>query len=110
VTRHGRVISYDYDELCLITQLNFRSLPTSRDDDDELSDETWFYVGPHDFFPEEFGKWLGLASEWKDIFLQTHADLFDTPFWQDVQARLRQGEVIDIVPYAQSIRLYEPNE
>lgn len=110
VTRHGRVISYDYDELCLITELNFRNLPPSRDDDDELAGETWFYVGPHDFFPEEFGKWIGLASEWKTIFLRSHADLFDTPFWQDIQARLRQGEVIDIVPYEQAKRLYEPNQ
>lgn len=107
VTRHGRVISYDYDELCLITELNFRRLPAARDDDEELAGEAWFYVGANDFFPEEFGKWLGLAPEWKEIFLQQHADLFDTPFWLDVQARLRSGEVIDIVPYAQEKRLEE---
>lgn len=105
VTRHGRVVSYDYDELCLITALNFCTMPKPRDDDDELAGETWFYVGENDFFPEEFGKWLGLSSEWKEIFMQQHADLFDTPFWLDVQSRIREGEVIDILPYAESKRL-----
>ncbi len=105
VTRHGRVISYDYDELCLITDLNFRELPQARDDDEELYGEAWFYVGANDFFPQEFGKWLGLAPVWKEIFMQQHADLFDTPFWNDVQTRIRGGEVIDIVPYAEAKRL-----
>lgn len=105
VTRHGRVISYDYDELCLLTDLNLRNVPQARDDDEELAGETWFYVGANDFFPEEFGKWLGLAAEWKEVFLQQHADLFDTPFWLDVQTRNRNGEVIDIVPYAEERRM-----
>lgn len=105
VTRHGRVISYDYDELCLVTDLNFRRLPQARDDDEELAGETWFYVAENDFFPEEFGKWLGLAPQWKQAFLEQHADLFDTSFWNDVKARLVAGEVIDILPYAESKRL-----
>jgi isocitrate dehydrogenase kinase/phosphatase len=105
VTRHGRVISYDYDELCLITDLNFRRMPQARDDDDEFAGEAWFYVEPNDFFPEEFNKWLGLAPQWKEIFLQHHVDLFDTPFWVDVKARLQAGEVIDILPYAENKRL-----
>ncbi|MCG3140491.1 MAG: Isocitrate dehydrogenase kinase/phosphatase [Anaerolineae bacterium] len=105
VTRHGRVISYDYDELCLITELNFRQLPQARDEEEELAGEAWFYVGENDFFPEEFGKWLGLAPQWKQIFLEHHADLFHPPFWNDVQTRLRAGEVIDILPYAENQRL-----
>lgn len=105
VTRHGRVISYDYDELCLVTDLNFRMLPPPRDEDEELAGEVWFYVGANDFFPQEFGKWLGLAADRKQIFMEEHADLFDTDFWVDVQTRLRAGEVIDIVPYAEGKRL-----
>lgn len=105
VTRHGRVVSYDYDELCLITDLNFRDLPPARDDDEELAGEVWFYIGANDFFPQEFGRWLGLAPAWKQIFVQQHADLFETSFWTDIQTRLRGGEVIDIVPYAEEKRL-----
>ncbi|MCC7163621.1 MAG: bifunctional isocitrate dehydrogenase kinase/phosphatase [Anaerolineae bacterium] len=107
VTRHGRVISYDYDELCLITDLNFRTLPEPRDEDDELADEAWFYVEANDFFPQEFGRWLGLGARWKKVFMEQHADLFHTAFWQDVQKRIRSGEVIDIVPYAADKRLCE---
>ncbi len=105
VTRHGRVISYDYDELCLITDLNFRNIPQARDEDEELAGESWFYVGEFDFFPEEFGKWLGLSADWKSVFMQHHADLFETPFWMDVQQRIQAGEVIDIVPYPEEKRL-----
>lgn len=106
VTRHGRVISYDYDELCLITDLNFRRLPPARDDDDELAGEAWFYVGEDDFFPEEFGKWLGLPPPLKQVFVEHHGDLFGVEFWTGIQARLRAGEVIDIVPYPVSRRLH----
>lgn len=105
VTRHGRVISYDYDELCLITDLNFCALPPPRDEDDELAGEAWFYVGEGDFFPEEFERWLGLAPPLKEVFMQHHADLFGVEFWTGIQARLRGGEVIDIVPYAERLRL-----
>lgn len=105
VTRHGRVISYDYDELCLITDLTIRQVPESLDDDDEFAGETWFYVGANDFFPEEFNKWLGLAPTLKAVFHEHHRDLFETTFWTDIQARLRAGEVIDIVPYPESKRL-----
>lgn len=105
VTRHGRVVSYDYDELCLITDLNFREMPQARSEEEELAGEAWFYVGASDFFPQEFGKWLGLAPAWKQVFMQQHADLFETPFWNDIQARLRGGEVIDIVPYQEAKRL-----
>lgn len=106
VTRHGRVISYDYDELCLITELNFCALPPPRDDDDELAGEAWFYVGEDDFFPEEFERWLGLAPPLKEVFMQHHADLFGVEFWTSIQTRLRAGEVIDIVPYAERLRLH----
>lgn len=105
VTRHGRVVSYDYDELCLLTDLHFREMPKAQNDDQELAEEPWFYVGARDFFPEEFGKWLGLAPPLKQIFVQHHADLFETRFWTNIQARLRAGEIIDIVPYAESKRL-----
>src|SRR5262249_39957976 len=53
VTRHGRVVFYDYDELCPVTACNFRELPPAREFDEEFGSEPWFYVGPHDAFPEE---------------------------------------------------------
>jgi len=105
VTRHGRVVFYDYDELCPVTDCSFREMPQARDFDEEFSAEPWFYVGPHDVFPEEFITFMGLAGQQRDAFLKTHGDLLTTPYWSDIQARHRAGEVMDIIPYRRSRRL-----
>jgi isocitrate dehydrogenase kinase/phosphatase len=105
VTRHGRVIFYDYDELCLLGDCNFRDLPAPRDLDDEMSAEPWFYVGSADVFPEEFARFLGLEGELRRAFVEAHGDLLTAPYWRGMQARHRSGEVIDIFPYAAGRRL-----
>jgi len=108
VTRHGRVVFYDYDELCLITDCNFRRLPVARHDEDELESETWFAVGENDIFPEEFVRFLELDGELRDAFYEHHLDLFTVEFWQGVQDRLRAGEIMDVFPYPQSRRFNRP--
>ncbi|HTP11874.1 MAG TPA: bifunctional isocitrate dehydrogenase kinase/phosphatase [Anaerolineae bacterium] len=105
VTRHGRVVFYDYDELCLLTDCHFRELPESDDTDEELSADPWFYVGPNDIFPEEFIRFFGLPSQLREAFLQTHGDLLGVEFWTHMQDRHRAGEVVDIFSYKQSKRL-----
>ncbi|HEU5098729.1 MAG TPA: bifunctional isocitrate dehydrogenase kinase/phosphatase [Roseiflexaceae bacterium] len=105
VTRQGRVVFYDYDELCRLLSCHFRALPQPKTEDEELSGEPWFFVGEHDIFPEELRRFLGLHGTLRDTFLRHHADLFDVHFWQQIQARLRAGEVLDIFPYPQSERL-----
>lgn len=105
VTRHGRVVFYDYDELCLLTGCNFRRMPRPVDAIDEMSAEPWFYVGEDDCFPAEFRIWLGFQEPWRSLFAQHHGDLFDVDFWQETQKRIQSGEVIDILPYPQSRRL-----
>jgi isocitrate dehydrogenase kinase/phosphatase len=105
VTRHGRVVFYDYDELCLLTECNFRTVPTPHDAIEELSAEPWFFVGEHDCFPSEFKTWLGLQEPLRSEFLKHHADLYEPDFWHALQARIRAGEVIDILPYSPSRRL-----
>jgi isocitrate dehydrogenase kinase/phosphatase len=104
VTRHGRVVFYDYDELCLLTECNFRALPQARHPDDELQSEPWFYVGPSDVFPEEFGRFLGLPEEQAAVFLERHGDLLGVEFWQEMQARHQAGEIVDLFPYPQRKR------
>jgi isocitrate dehydrogenase kinase/phosphatase len=104
VTRHDRVVFYDYDELCLVTDCNFRRLPAARHDEDELESETWFAVGENDIFPEEFERFLELDGELRDAFLAHHRDLFTVEFWQGVQDRLRAGEIMDVFPYPQTRR------
>jgi isocitrate dehydrogenase kinase/phosphatase len=105
VTRHARVVFYDYDELCLLTDCHFRELPQSDHDDDEMSADPWFYVAPNDIFPEEFIKFFGLRPDLRDLFIAAHGDLLGVDFWTRLQARHRAGEVVDIFPYKQRKRL-----
>ena len=105
VTRHGRVVFYDYDELCALTDCHFAPLPEPRDELEELADEVWFYVGDRDVFPEEFRRFMRLPRGLNDSFLRHHADLFELAFWQDLQTRLQAGELLDIFPYAPARRL-----
>ena len=105
VTRHGRVVFYDYDELCLLTGCTFRKLPPPRSYEDELSDEPWFTTGENDIFPEEFRHFLGLQDDLRDVFIAHHSDLFEVEFWESIQERLRNGEIIDISAYPPGRRL-----
>ncbi|HEU4384297.1 MAG TPA: bifunctional isocitrate dehydrogenase kinase/phosphatase [Anaeromyxobacteraceae bacterium] len=105
VTRTGRVIFYDYDELTLVTKVNFRDLPRARDGDEEMASEPWFYVGEDDVFPEEFLPFLGLPDGLREAFLEAHAELLHPAFWRRMQERHRAGEIVDIFPYHQRHRL-----
>jgi len=99
VTRHRRVIFYDYDEVSLLTDCNFRTMPPASCLEDELGADPWFHVGPADVFPEEFPRFLGLSDSLRDYFLAEHQSLFTAKFWQDMQNRSRAGEVLDVFPY-----------
>lgn len=105
VTRHGRVIFYDYDELCLVTDCHFRQLPTARSGEEETHAGAWFYVGENDIFPEQFTEFLGLPAPLKHTLLERHGDLFSAHWWLQLQARLKAGEVFDIPPYRADVRL-----
>lgn len=105
VTRHGRVVFYDYDELCLLTACNFRKIPESSCYDDELASEPWYYVNENDVFPQEFKRFLGLPDHLLEFFLEHHSDLLDVGFWHKAQEAIRAGELPHIFPYAQDRRL-----
>ena len=105
VTRNGRVIFYDYDELCLLTECHFRAIPQARHDDDEYSAEPWFSVGEHDIFPEEFRAFLTLPGRVGQAFLEAHGDLLTVDYWRHMQRLAEQGEIVDIFPYKPSRRL-----
>lgn len=99
VSRHGRVIFYDYDELCLITDCNFRRMPEPQDDVDEMRAGAWFYVGPNDIFPEQFIDFLGFKSHAKQAFLDHHGDLLTPEYWSHLKQRHEAGEIIEVLPY-----------
>jgi isocitrate dehydrogenase kinase/phosphatase len=105
VTRHGRVVFYDYDELRLLSECRFRALPPPRYPEDEMSDEPWFHVGPEDVFPEDLGRFIPFAEPVRRAYLAAHGALYQPAFWQDLQARSAAGEVLDIYPYRAERRL-----
>jgi isocitrate dehydrogenase kinase/phosphatase len=105
VTRNGRVICYDYDELCLLSDCRFRRLPEPTSIEEEFSAEPWFHVAEGDVFPEEFRAFLVPPGPVREAFLEAHADLLDVEFWQGVQRRLAEGEVFDVFPYRRSAEL-----
>src|SRR5918912_874124 len=105
VSRHGRVICYDYDELALLTECNFRRLPQPTRAEEELAAEPWFHVGENDVFPEEFAAFLLPAGPLRDAFLAAHGDLLDVAFWRRMQERQRAGELVDFFPYSDERRL-----
>jgi isocitrate dehydrogenase kinase/phosphatase len=105
VTRHGRVVFYDYDELCLLSTCNFRIMPQPRTYEEEISSEVWFGVGSNDVFPEELQSFLGLKPSLRKIFIAHHGDLFDVTFWRKIQSRINAGELIEIFPYGEGNRL-----
>jgi isocitrate dehydrogenase kinase/phosphatase len=99
VTRNGRVIFYDYDELCRVTDCNFRDLPQATNAEDEMRGEAWFYVGDNDVFPESFIHFLGFNEEQRAALLRLHGEILTAAFWRGVQQRLREGEVVEVLPY-----------
>lgn len=107
VTRHDRVVFYDYDEICLLTDCNFRVMPRSSNYEDEIFAEPWFSFDDNDIFPEQFHHFLGLRGDLRDVFMAHHADLFEVDFWRQTQDRIRAGEIIHIFPYHQDKRLQQ---
>jgi isocitrate dehydrogenase kinase/phosphatase len=105
VTRNGRVICYDYDELCLLSECRFRRIPEPTSIEEEYAAEPWFHVADGDIFPEEFKAFLVPPGRVREAFLAAHADLLDVGFWQGVQRRLAAGEVFDVFPYRRSAEL-----
>lgn len=99
VTRHGRVVFYDYDEISFLTEVNFRHIPPPRYPEDEMASEPWYSVGPNDVFPEEFPRFLFADLGQRRLFASLHGELYDADYWKGLQDAIRQGKVIDVFPY-----------
>lgn len=104
ITRHGKVVFYDYDEIEYITDCNFRKVPEPRNEEDEMSGEVWYRVGPKDVFPETFGPFLLGNPMVREVFMKHHADLLDAAFWQGHKDRILAGHVLDVFPYERERR------
>ena len=99
VTRHGKVVFYDYDEIEYLTDCTFRKVPAPRNDEEEMSGEIWYTVGPKDVFPETFEPFLLGNATVREVFMKHHAELLDAAFWQGHKERILAGYVHDVFPY-----------
>lgn len=104
VTRHGRVVFYDYDEICYMTECNFRQIPPPRYPEDEWSAEPWYSVAPNDIFPEEFATFLLQKPQVREIMMLLHKELFDASYWQKLQGNIKEGLFEDVYPYRRKKR------
>jgi isocitrate dehydrogenase kinase/phosphatase len=104
VTRHDRVVFYDYDEIQPIMDVQFLRIPPARSYEEELSAEPYWRVGEHDVFPEQFDAFLVSEPRAREIFYEYHRDLLDPAFWQAKQEIVRSGEQEDVFPYPEEMR------
>jgi isocitrate dehydrogenase kinase/phosphatase len=105
VTRHGRVVFYDYDELCFLTDCNFRKLPEARTPEEEVAAEPWFSVRENDIFPEEFLQFLAFPKPALAALLEHHGEIFRADFWRAIQRQIRAGDIPEVFPYRAERRL-----
>jgi isocitrate dehydrogenase kinase/phosphatase len=104
VTRYGRVVFYDYDEIEYLTDISFRRIPPPPNPEAELSGDPWYGVARNDVFPEEFATFLLGDLRLRESFLRHHAELLEPEFWQECQRRVEAGEIVDFFPYPESLR------
>jgi isocitrate dehydrogenase kinase/phosphatase len=104
VTRQGRVVFYDYDEIEYISDCNFRTIPAPRNEEDEMASEPWYHVAKNDVFPEQFSVFLLGNPRVRECFMKYHADLLTADYWQQRKDRIKEGQVEDVFPYPQEIR------
>lgn len=104
VTRNGKVVFYDYDEIEYLTECNFRAVPQARTEEEEMSGEVWYKVGPKDVFPETFAPFLLGNPAVREVFMKHHGELLDPAFWQSHKERILAGHVYDVFPYERDKR------
>jgi isocitrate dehydrogenase kinase/phosphatase len=104
VTRHGRVVFYDYDEICPLTDCNFRVIPAPRNEAEELASQPWYSVAPNDIFPEEFRLFFSGNQRARKVFDALHSEIYQVEFWQQLQEKISGGYVEDFFPYRRKLR------
>jgi len=104
VTRHGRVIFYDYDEITYMDEVNFRVKPEAITEEQIYAAEPWYSVAPGDMFPEEIATFALANNKYRNAFLLHHADLLEASFWQQCQKNVAAGKFEDVFPYPIALR------
>ncbi|UZD23696.1 bifunctional isocitrate dehydrogenase kinase/phosphatase [Algoriphagus halophytocola] len=109
LTRQRRVIFYDYDEIEFLTDMNFRAKPKAETYEQIYASEPWYDIAKNDVFPEDFRRWMIGRKDIKEEFISYHEKLFDPKHWQEIQQKIRNGELLHAFPYPEEIR-FRPEE
>jgi len=104
VTRHGRVIFYDYDEISYMNEVNFRVKPEPKTEEQIYASEPWYSVDPGDVFPEELATFALANPRYRNAFMAHHPELLEASFWQQCQQNIANGIFEDVFPYPDKIR------
>ncbi len=104
VTRHERVVFYDYDEIQPMGEVTFRRIPGATSDEEEMASEPYWTIRQNDVFPEQFDRWLVSDPRLREMLYQHHRDLLDPAFWAGKQERVRDGVLEDVFPYPEEAR------
>jgi isocitrate dehydrogenase kinase/phosphatase len=107
VTRHGRVVFYDYDEVQYLLDVNFRKIPQTDNWDDLMSSEPWYPVNPGDVFPEQIATFVTPQPQLRELLFKAHPELLDADFWCLKQQKIKAGLVEDVFPYPLSQRFMQ---
>ena len=105
VTRHGRVIFYDYDEITYMNEVNFRVKPEAVTEEQIFAAEPWYSVAPGDMFPEELATFALANPKYRKAFLIHHSDLLDARYWQQHQRNITNGMIENVYPYPKELKL-----
>jgi len=108
VTRFGRIVFYDYDEIDYITDCHFRRIPPAPAGYDEMDNEVWYPVAERDVFPEEFATFLLTDPGVRADVLAHHRELLQAEWWQAVQERLAEGGLPEVLSYPDRVRFPPP--
>ena len=106
VTRHKRVVFYDYDEVQYLLDVNFRSFPKTDNFEDAINAEGICCAAPGDVFPEQIATFVTPQAEIRQLLFSKHPQLLDAQYWRQKQQHIRAGIIEDIFPYPDNIRFY----
>ena len=104
LTRYGRVVFYDYDEIEYLTDCTFRRIPDAPEGIDELSPEVW-YIGRAARRVSRGIRDVPADRCMREAFLRHHAHL-DARWWQGVQQAIREGAVPEVLSYPNSFYVH----
>ena len=104
VTRHGRVVFYDYDEICYLTECHFRDIPEPKNEEQAMSSTPWYSVAANDVFPEEFRLFFSGNPKARAAFEALHSELYQAEYWRGIQDNIREGKFMDVFPYRRKKR------